>query len=435
METSALDLTTLNITKPFDHFKWRWMELAPVESLNRSDIFIGVVRAIQACEGLRASDEKFIAELAQIQADLDRDDEKINLVPSDTSRNLIRRQGRYWSGTGVLARSGTGLTLTDLGRNLADGTITSDEFVSDFIVQHTVPNEYIEKDEILEEYKANAISIKPLVIILEALGELSKIQGQGFLMPDEVITILVPLSILNAKLKSSDYAKAVMNYRSDSSAADKFPDCTPRANDKRFVREHLLFLKNFDVLNVVFDESQRDKNFRELYSLSELGIEILKVINRSSGVTDTGSPSKPTSITKPIIHKQVDFGSVRTKKLASVTSRPNQAKFRKLAISAYDGTCALTGETVPDVVIACHIVDHANGGPDSLDNAICLRADIHTLYDRGKLRISKNGDIALSHDLTESPSYADLPIKIEIPDWVNKEYLDKKFKYGSTRVS
>ena len=120
--------------------------------------------------------------------------------------------------------------------------------------------------------------------------------------------------------------------------------------------------------------------------------------------------------------------------MASVISRPNQAKFRKLAISAYEGTCALTGETVSDVVIACHIIDHANGGPDSLDNAICLRADIHTLYDRGKLRISKDGDIVLSHDLMESLSYADLPAKIEIPVWVNKDYLDKKFKYGSTRA-
>jgi hypothetical protein len=434
METSTFDLTTASITKPFDDFKWRWMELAPVESYNRSDIFIGVVRAIQACEGLRASDEKFIAELAQIQADLDRDDEKINLVPTDTSRNVIRRQGRYWSGTGVLARSRTGLTLTDLGRNLADGTVTSDDFISDFIVQHTIPNEFIENEEIINQYRNHGISIKPLVIIVETLGELSKIQDQGFLLPEEVIKILVPLSVLDATLKSADYAKAVMQYRTNSSLADKLPDCTPRKNDKRFVREHLLFLKNFDVLNVVFDNSQRNRNLRERYSLSELGIEILDAINISSSVASKGPSIKATSITKPIIHKQVDYGSVRTKKMASVTNRPNQAKFRKLAISAYEGTCALTGETVADVVIACHIIDHANGGPDSLDNAICLRADIHTLYDRGKLRISKKGDIVLSHDLMESPSYADLPAKIEIPEWVNRDYLDKKFKYGSTRA-
>jgi len=434
METSTLDLTAINITKPFDDFKWRWMELTPVESFNRSDIFIGVVRAIQTCEGLRASDGTFIAELAQIQADLDRDDEKINLIPDDTQRNVIRRQGRYWRGTGVLARSRTGLTLTDLGRNLADGTVTSDEFISDFIVQHTIPNEFIEKEEIINRYRTHGISIKPLLIIVETLGELLKIQDHGFLLPDEVIKIIVPLSILDTKLKSTDYAKAVMHYRANSSFAGKLPNCTPEANDKRMVREHLLFLKNFDVLNVVFDASQRDKNLRERYSLSELGIEILAAITDSTDVASKGSFIKATSVIKPVIHKQVDFGSVRTKKLASVTSRPNQAKFRKLAISAYDGTCVLTGETVTDVVIACHIIDHANGGPDSLDNAICLRADIHTLYDRGKLRISKNGDIVLSHDLTQSPSYSGLRKKIVVPDWVNREYLDKKYKYGSTRA-
>jgi len=245
-----LDLSTVKIEKPFEEFKWRWMELAPVESYNRSDIFLGVLRAIESCEGLRASDPTFIKKLAVIQADLDRDDEKINLVPADTSRNVIRRQGRYWTGTGVLDESRSGMKLTDLGRNFANGAITADEFIADFIVQHRVPNQFIEKETVIKQYQRHDISIQPLLLIVGVLGKLLESQDQGFLIPDEVIRVLVPLSILDSQLSIDDYANAILAYRANKSVVDKFPDCTPRSNDKRFVREHLLFLKNFDVLNV-----------------------------------------------------------------------------------------------------------------------------------------------------------------------------------------
>ena len=61
-------------------------------------------------------------------------------------------------------------------------------------------------------------------------------------------------------------------------------------------------------------------------------------------------------------------------------------KFRG-KILGLDGECVITGEKTDKALEAAHIVPVKEGGKDSLDNGIILRADIHRLYDARLFRI------------------------------------------------
>ena len=71
-------------------------------------------------------------------------------------------------------------------------------------------------------------------------------------------------------------------------------------------------------------------------------------------------------------------------------ARPKQQHLRNLLLSEY-GQCQLTGTQCPEALEACHIVPVANGGEDTVANALLLRRDIHALFDAGLMRIRSAG--------------------------------------------
>ena len=81
------------------------------------------------------------------------------------------------------------------------------------------------------------------------------------------------------------------------------------------------------------------------------------------------------------------------------------------------------------VLEAAHIKPVKHKGADHLINGICLRADIHTLYDANHLKISTNGDIILSSQAKQKENYSFLPSNIIIPHFVDVNQLDWRMKY------
>lgn len=92
----------------------------------------------------------------------------------------------------------------------------------------------------------------------------------------------------------------------------------------------------------------------------------------------------------------------RTKVLREMVRRQGQPKFRQLLINAYAGQCAVTGCRVESVLEAAHISPYLGKASNGVNNGLLLRADIHTLFDMGKLRISPEGVIQLHEDLQRS---------------------------------
>ena len=89
-----------------------------------------------------------------------------------------------------------------------------------------------------------------------------------------------------------------------------------------------------------------------------------------------------------------------------VLLRPDQGRLRKRLLGRYR-TCAVSNESTGQALEAAHIIGHADSGASSEENAILLRADLHTLFDRGMLRISTTGKIDLSGLPEDSPYHAE----------------------------
>lgn len=70
-----------------------------------------------------------------------------------------------------------------------------------------------------------------------------------------------------------------------------------------------------------------------------------------------------------------------------IAARQGQAKFRKGLLDAYGGRCCLSGCSIREIVEAAHIYPYAGKSTNDLTNGLPLRADLHTLFDLGLIRI------------------------------------------------
>lgn len=87
-------------------------------------------------------------------------------------------------------------------------------------------------------------------------------------------------------------------------------------------------------------------------------------------------------------------------------SRPGQQQFRAAIIDAY-GRCAVTGTSLTDVLEAAHIVPYVDERSNLISNGLCLRADVHRLYDRNLILIGSDLMVSVA-DRLKTTAYAKL---------------------------
>ena len=388
------------VTKPFPAFKWRWMEYVPVESFNRPDILLGVTRAIAKCEGLKASSSAFQTELRRVQNDL-LPNGTPSLVSNDPSRNVIRRQGRYWKRLGILASpTHGGLKLTKLGQRWASGSLSNDEFVAHTVRHHKLPSILDKRGA--TDWAVADIKIRPLRLIFEVLIALRRAKAsEAYLTAEELRRVVVPLSIVTGD--ETELAEAVSAFRADPSTFNKLPDCAPDANDARMLHEHLLFLQGFGWLGRSPNKS-RDKTKFFVESAA------LKLITNALKIPASEVPD----INEDVILSAKEVFVPEDKPRKSVVSvRPaRDPRFQKHVFAHFGGKCLVTKESLKQVLIACHIHEVRDNGSDVSSNGIVLRSDLHILFDNNKLRISDDGDVVVSPDVASALSYSALPKKV-----------------------
>jgi putative restriction endonuclease len=85
-----------------------------------------------------------------------------------------------------------------------------------------------------------------------------------------------------------------------------------------------------------------------------------------------------------------------------VTPRLGQGCFRVLVTDAYNRRCAMTHEKALPVLEAAHIHSYSRGGRHELSNGLCLRSDLHRLFDKGYLTVDPDEKrILVSHRLKD----------------------------------
>lgn len=83
-------------------------------------------------------------------------------------------------------------------------------------------------------------------------------------------------------------------------------------------------------------------------------------------------------------------------------ARPNQQEFRRGLLREF-GWCVISGETDALVLDAAHIEPFGDEGTDRPENGLLLRADLHRLFDAGRLTItpSEQGMVLVGEGLAK----------------------------------
>jgi HNH endonuclease len=406
--------------KPFPTYKWRWLSVAPTESLLDAPVFLGVLRVFARHEDQATSNPAVAEELAIVKTETRT---PVNLVRTP-DRNLIRNSGQYWKGTGLLLPDPGYIRLTPLGRKVAQGNVTQGEFAAIMVQQTVLPNPWTYSPQELAIWRSADLQIRPLALVLEVLEVLGRQHGgagAAYITPWELIRVCIPLA--GSKAQASLIAEAIAAHRAGNLDVSGWPDCTPAANDHRLAKEFLLFLANFGLCRHI----RKANSMEDIYRLDEL-YDAQAVAPETTATIFTGD--KTDAIVEAIRHSPLPSIIERQRTLTTVLSRPGQSRFRELVFEAYSSHCFLTGDSMGEILEAAHIIPVTHGGADTPDNGICLRVDIHRLFDSNNIRFKSTGDLQFSDALRASKNYSFLPHKIKIPSFVNPANIQWRDNYS-----
>jgi HNH endonuclease len=405
--------------KPFPNYKWRWLSVAPTESLFDPPVFLGVLRVFARNEGKRTSDPTIAADLALVDRETGT---PVDLVRTP-ERNLIRNSGQYWKGTGLLEPRRGIIELTPFGKRVAEGSITQSEFAAIMVQQTVLPNPLTYKPEEVAEWQQAGLEIRPLELILEVLDSLGRNTGNNanaYITPSELLKICIPLAGVNSS--SNLIAQAILEVRAGNLDVSGWPDCAPGANDHRMSKEFLLFLTHFGLCRLT-----EDAEGNERFCLDELYDQ--PVALATPRLSLSAGPGSINAIVDEVRHSALPSIIERQRTLTSVLARTGQSQFRSSVLRAFQGRCIVTGDTIERVLEAAHIIPVTNQGSDGQENSLCLRIDVHRLFDAGDVRIQQNGDLRLSDRVRASRNYTFLPDRISLPQFVNPVNLQWRETY------
>lgn len=124
----------------------------------------------------------------------------------------------------------------------------------------------------------------------------------------------------------------------------------------------------------------------------------------------TLSPSLERNSTDIIVQavstEPIDMTDARKRANAAIVARQGAGAYRAQALRAFNGRCAITGCDIAQVLEAAHILPYRGPATNSLNNTLILRADMHTLFDRGLLTICPESLRVEFSDSLESSYYS-----------------------------
>lgn len=398
---------------PFADFKWKWGCLQCTEGINDPIVLLGVLARMRKLEkmhaGLTYASDAFADELRSLASDIEGREVGVDLARRTGSRNLIRNSGQYWKALGLIPNSSHGkIALTEFGRRVADADVTQAEFAAITVSTFTLPNEAVQGPEECALWLKSGLRIRPLALLLEVMRALRSLGAEPCLTKDELTRIVIPLSG-TAGVTPDDYARFIRAYRGFSLDVTSWPNCVPSANDHRIAREFLLFLSYYGYVLRTRDNDEECFVYNEL-----IDDEITLLLDR---VEDVGFQAEVSRLKTLHVGAEVE----RKRVLRSQRSRPFQPRFRRDVLGDAP-RCVISNVTMPEVLIAAHIVPFKYKGANDRTNGFCMRSDIHILYDTNNLRIFPDGRVELS-TVARMAYGASIPPFIVIPSWIDRENL------------
>lgn len=399
---------------PFANFKWKWASLQCTEGLNDPVVLLGVLFRMRELEkrnaNIKFSSNEFAEQMRALDKDIEGRGINVNLRDRVGERNLIRNSGQYWRALGLLPtrpEHGGVIRLTNFGRQVADRQISQAEFAAITITTFQLPNPAIQSDNECSQWLHAGLQIRPLHLLVSIARDLWAIDPHaGYLTKEELIKIVIPLSS-QRNTSASDFTECILAFRAAALDVSSWPNCCPAANDHRIAREFLLFLAHYGYLI----QTKRDGTEAFAYN-ALIDDEIVALLTIPPARIDANSASTATNLLA---------SNMERKRVEAHRTRPNQARFRR-AVLGSDPHCIVTHVRLPEVLEAAHIVPYKYKGEDTAANGLCLRMDIHQLFDCGELRLKPTGEIVLTERARLSYGYT-IPPEIRIPDVINKDFV------------
>ncbi|WP_230685288.1 HNH endonuclease [Cellulomonas sp. JZ18] len=150
------------------------------------------------------------------------------------------------------------------------------------------------------------------------------------------------------------------------------------------------------------------------------------------GVTEHGvegrlAPSAPVPANEPVpemaapLFDPADVADERNRQLAERAVREGQDRFRLAVLAAYGQVCAITGSDAVTGLEAAHITPFKGPATNVIVNGICLRADIHRLWDGGQIAIDERTQTVVMGSALRNSTYGDLDgQRAKLPRAVNE---------------
>lgn len=101
-----------------------------------------------------------------------------------------------------------------------------------------------------------------------------------------------------------------------------------------------------------------------------------------------------------------DFDTgLEVKTYRSIIARQGQGRFRREIVNAYEGICAISGETTLEVLDAAHINPYDGKETNTVNNGVLIRTDLHNLFDFNLLAINPENFQVYIHNSIKSDFY------------------------------
>lgn len=101
--------------------------------------------------------------------------------------------------------------------------------------------------------------------------------------------------------------------------------------------------------------------------------------------------------------KNASSKEARNQVVEGIIRRRGHPEFRKRLLAAYDYKCAITSCDAPDALEAAYIVPYRGRLTNDPSNGLLLRADLHTLFDLGKIAVdTRNLTLIIADDMLDT---------------------------------
>jgi hypothetical protein len=161
------------------------------------------------------------------------------------------------------------------------------------------------------------------------------------------------------------------------------------------------------------------------------GQTLVHLTGRRGAVQTIALPSEKQYLL-PGANGPVSFSQIQQAILSDWKNRPEQAAFRAEVVRLFQGRCAISGANQLEGLEAVHIIPYVNvskKGKRSGTNGILLRADLHRLFDAGKLTIDPDTLlIELDTELQQASAYQQwhhAPL-VQLPDVVQPSLFQQQ---------